>query len=509
MRALLSVSDKTNLVWFAEELVKLGYEIIATGGTKKALDEANIKTIYVEDVTGFPEILDGRVKTLHPKIHGALLAKRDNPKHMEALKELNIATIDLLCVNLYPFKETIKKPNIDLAQAIEQIDIGGPSMLRSAAKNNKDVYVVCDPLDYEDVINHLKSNEDNENFRLKLAAKVFAHTASYDIAIANYFAKITNNDANLFIEGKKVTNLRYGENPHQKAAFYQIGEKESYSLANAKFLQGKELSYNNIADANAALRIVSEFSEPFVVGLKHMNPCGAAIGRDNLEAWHKAYAADPVSIFGGIVATNREMTEELALAMKSVFLEVLIAPSYTLEAKKVLAKKKNLRVIEVDMTNYNLENQYTSVHGGMLVQDEDINQNTTVLTAEMNVSTTNISQELLADLIFAWKIVKHTKSNAIVLASNLATCGIGAGQMNRIGSLEIAYKEASEFKHTDNLVLASDGFFPFSDCVEFAAKIGVKAIVQPGGSIRDEESIEKAKENNIPMLFTGRRHFKH
>ena len=509
MRALISVSDKTGVVEFAKELSSLGFEIIATGGTKKALDAEGIKTIYVEDVTGFPEILDGRVKTLHPNIHGGILAKRDDDSHMESLKKLNIETIDLLCVNLYPFKETIKKDNVELAEAIEQIDIGGPSMLRSAAKNNKFVYVVCDPSDYKRVIEALKSTKDNEKLRLELAYKVFAHTASYDIAIANYFAKQLNNDDNLFIEGKKVNNLRYGENPHQNASFYQIGENESYSLANASFLQGKELSYNNIQDANAALMITSEFSEPFVVGLKHMNPCGAACGKDNIEAWKKAYEADPVSIFGGIVCTNREISEELALLMKPVFLEVVIAPKISDGAKKVFAKKKNLRVIEVDMTKLNNEKQYVSVHGGLLVQDQDINSYTTSLTKEMNVTENPISDSLVEDLNFAWKIAKHTKSNAIVLASNKATCGIGAGQMNRIGSLEIAYKEALEFNHDKNLVLASDGFFPFSDCVEFAAKHNVVAIAQPGGSIRDEDSIKACNEAEIPMLFSGRRHFKH
>ena len=412
------------------------------------------------------------------------------------------------CSNNNDDKETIKKDGISLEEATEQIDIGGPSMLRSAAKNNASVYAICDPDDYDLVIKHLKEHKDDREFRLKLAAKVFAHTASYDIAIANYFAKQINSTENLFIEGKKVSDLRYGENPHQQAAFYQVGEKESYSLANAKILQGKELSYNNIQDANAAIMITSEFNEPFVVGLKHMNPCGAAVGKDNLEAWQKAYAADPVSIFGGIVCTNKEVNEELALALKPVFLEVLIAPSYTEGAKKVLAKKKNLRVIELDMTNIKQELMYTSVHGGILVQQQDLNT-TLPLTKDMNVCKAEVSDEVLADLDFAWKIVKHTKSNAIVLASNKTTCGIGAGQMNRIGSLEIAYKEASEFKHTDNLVLASDGFFPFDDCVTLASKIGVKGIVQPGGSIRDEDSINKANENNIPMLFTGRRHFKH
>ena len=508
MKALISVSDKRNVVDFARNLSELGYEIIATGGTKKVLDANGVKTMYVEEVTNFKEILDGRVKTLHPNIHGALLAKRDEKKHMDTLKELNIDTIDILCVNLYPFKETIKKDGISLEEATEQIDIGGPSMLRSAAKNNASVYAICDPDDYDLVIKHLKEHKDDREFRLKLAAKVFAHTASYDIAIANYFAKQINSTENLFIEGKKVSDLRYGENPHQQAAFYQVGEKESYSLANAKILQGKELSYNNIQDANAAIMITSEFNEPFVVGLKHMNPCGAAVGKDNLEAWQKAYAADPVSIFGGIVCTNKEVNEELALALKPVFLEVLIAPSYTEGAKKVLAKKKNLRVIELDMTNIKQELMYTSVHGGILVQQQDLNT-TLPLTKDMNVCKAEVSDEVLADLDFAWKIVKHTKSNAIVLASNKTTCGIGAGQMNRIGSLEIAYKEASEFKHTDNLVLASDGFFPFDDCVTLASKIGVKGIVQPGGSIRDEDSINKANENNIPMLFTGRRHFKH
>lgn len=508
MRALISVSNKRGVVDFAKNLVDLGFEIIATGGTKNILEENNIKVTYIEDVTKFPEILDGRVKTLHPNIHGALLAKRDDESHVKALKELNIEYIDLVCVNLYPFKETIAKENVTFAECVEQIDIGGPSMLRSAAKNAKDVYVVCDPSDYDRVIENIKTRDDEVNFRLNLAYKVFSHTAAYDMMIANYYAKMLNRDDNLFVSATKVSDMRYGENPHQSAAFYKTCDT-SFSLANAKQLNGKELSYNNIQDSNAALMITSEFDRPFVVALKHMNPCGAALGETIEEAFKKAYEADNVSIFGGIVSCNREVSKELALLMKPIFLEVILAPKFSSEALEILTKKKNLRLIEVDMSKFENSKQIVSVNGGLLVQDVDSKYNTISLTSDMVVTNATVSEQLLRDLDFANKICKHVKSNAIVLAANECTCGIGAGQMNRIGSLKIAYNECEEFNHTTNLVLASDGFFPFSDCVTFAAKHDIKAICQPGGSVRDEESIEECNKHNIPMLFTKRRHFKH
>lgn len=509
MRALISVSDKRGLIPFAKGLLELGFEIVATGGTMRLLEENNIPVTYIEDVTGFPEILDGRVKTLHPNIHGALLARRDLDSHMQALKEHNITPIDLVCVNLYPFKETIAKEGVTLPEAIEQIDIGGPSMLRSAAKNNASVYVVCDPNDYERVLEALKGNDDNSKFRLELATKVFEHTAQYDSMIATYLASKANRDEKIFVNGKKVMDLRYGENPHQKAAFYQLGDNTSYSLASAKQLHGKELSYNNIQDANAALMITAEFDEPFVVGLKHMNPCGAAIGNDVVEAWTKAYNADPVSIFGGIVATNQVITKEVALLMKPIFLEVILAPKFEDDAIEVFAKKKNIRLIEVDMSKFKNEKQYVSVHGGLLVQDFDSKANTLTINAEMTVSKKKPTEEQVRDLNFAWKIVKHVKSNAIVLAKDGVTCGVGAGQMNRIGSLKIASDEAKEFKHNEGLVLASDGFFPFDDCVRFASENNVLAIVQPGGSVRDEDSIKACDDLGMVMLFSGRRHFKH
>lgn len=509
MRALLSVSNKENLVGFAEELVKLGFEIIATGGTKNVLEANNIKVTYVEEVTGFKEILDGRVKTLHPKIHGAILARRDLEEHMATLIEENIIPIDLVCVNLYPFKETISRPNVSLADAIENIDIGGPSMVRSAAKNHRDVIITCDPKDYDEIINRFKNNTLDYDFRQYLCLKAFRHTAAYDMEIANYFAKVREDKDEYFISAKLNQGLRYGENPHQSANFYSTKCDLTYSLSNAKQLHGKELSYNNIQDANAALMITSEFSRPFALALKHMNPCGAALGETIEEAFQKAYDADSVSIFGGIVSVNREVTKELALLMKPIFLEVILAPKFSDEALEVLTTKKNLRLIEYKIGEFKNTNQVISVNGGLLVQELDGPQNTITLTKDMCVTEENVDDKLLKDLDFANRICKHVKSNAIVLCSNECTCGIGAGQMNRIGSLEIALNEAKNFKHDTNLVLASDGFFPFDDCVTLASQYDVKAIVQPGGSIRDEDSIKACNTHKIPMLFSGRRHFKH
>lgn len=517
MRALVSVSDKTGLVEFVKGLEKAGWEIIATGGTQKLLDESGVKTIGISEVTGFPEICDGRVKTLHPKVHGALLARRDIPAHMESIAELGIETIDLVCVNLYPFAQTIAKEGTTMAEAIEKIDIGGPSMLRSAAKNYNDVTVVCDPTDYSRILSEINATGNTSlATRLELSAKAYTHTAQYDACIATYMRKAAGLNEKLFLEFDLKQSLRYGENPHQQANFYAALKPVPFSLATARQLHGKELSYNNIQDANAALNIVREFgSTPFCVGLKHMNPCGAAIGTDVVDAWTKAYEADKVSIFGGIVATNCELTREAAELMKPIFLEIIMAPKFSEGALEVLTTKKNLRLLEVDMSaDTESHQQYVSVNGGLLVQQLD--STTVALNPEMCVTECKPTEEQMTDLAFAWRIVKHVKSNAIVVVKDGRTYGVGAGQMNRVGSAGIALHQAEETLaaegrdiHTAGLVMGSDGFFPFADSVESAAAYGIAAIVQPGGSVRDEESIAAANAAGIPMLFTGMRHFKH
>ena len=516
MKALISVSDKTGVVEFAKGLVALGWEILSTSGTMKLLKESGVPVTSVSDVTGFPEICDGRVKTLHPKIHGALLARRDIPEHMKELKDNDIDTIDLVCVNLYPFRETIAKPDVTMEDAVEHIDIGGPSMLRSAAKNWESVTVVSNPADYETILSEIKADGNTtRETRLKLSAKAYTHTAEYDMAISTYMRAQAGLPEKLFLEYDLKQELRYGENPHQEAKFFASTVKEPFSLATAEQLNGKELSYNNIQDANATLNIAREFDEPFCVGVKHMNPCGSATGKTIAEAWKKAYEADKTSIFGGIVAANREIDLETAQMLKPIFLEIVMAPSFAPDALELLCTKKNLRVLKVDMSKDNIvRKQYVSMNGGMLVQDRDIN--TKPVSAEQCVTEAKPTAEQLADLEFAWKIVKHVKSNAIVVAKNGMTYGVGAGQMNRIGSAEIALKQAqSTLKEegkdimTEGLVLASDGFFPFNDCVALAAEYGIKAIVQPGGSIRDEDSVKLADEKGITMLFTGERHFKH
>ena len=516
-RALVSVSDKTGLVEFVKGLQAAGWQIIATGGTQKLLEESGVKTIGISEVTGFPEICDGRVKTLHPKVHGALLARRDEPSHMEALQQNGIELIDLVCVNLYPFRETIAKEGTTMAEAIEKIDIGGPSMLRSAAKNWNDVTVVCDPNDYSRVLSEIQAEGNTrKETRLELSAKAYTHTAEYDMCIAAYMRKAAGLNEKLFLEYDLKQGLRYGENPHQDAKFYAAQEQVPYSLASAKQLHGKELSYNNIQDANAALNIVREFGKtPFCVGLKHMNPCGAAIGKNGVEAWQKAYDADRVSIFGGIVATNCVVDKEMAEGMKPVFLEIIMAPRFTEEALAVLETKKNLRLLEVDMSSESPKQmQYVSVNGGLLAQQLDTE--TIRLTKEMCVTETQPTDEQMSDLQFGWHIVKHVKSNAIVVVKDGRTYGVGAGQMNRVGSAAIALKQAQESLAAEGkdikeagLVMASDGFFPFGDSVESAAEYGIRAIVQPGGSVRDQESIDAANAHHIAMLFTGMRHFKH
>ncbi len=509
MRALVSVSDKTGLVPFVKGLVDLGWEIIATGGTRKLLESEGVKTIGISEVTGFPEICDGRVKTLHPKVHGGILARRDVPEHMETLKENGIQTIELVCVNLYPFRQTIAKEGVTLEDAIENIDIGGPSMVRSAAKNWKDVTIVCDPADYGSVLAEIRANgSTTPQTRLILSAKAYTHTAEYDMCIAAYMHKAAGLNEKLFLEYDLKQGLRYGENPHQSANFYAALEPAPFSLAFATQIQGKELSYNNIQDANAALNVLRDFEEPFCVALKHMNPCGAAIGSTVEEAWQAAYEADKVSIYGGIVGVNRELTAEIALGMKPIFLEIVIAPSFSPEALEILSAKKNLRVLQVDMTrSEDPVQQYISVNGGLLSQHLDTQVETVV--PGMCVTAVKPTREQLADANFGWKIVKHVKSNAIAVVRDGHTIGIGAGQTNRVGSAQIALEEARNAGFTDGLVLASDGFLPFDDTVALAAQYGVTAIVQPGGSIRDEDAVKKADELGITMMFTGVRHFKH
>ena len=508
-RALVSVSDKSGLVEFVKGLESLGWEIIATGGTQRLLDQSGVKTIGISDVTGFPEICDGRVKTLHPKVHGGLLARRDEESHLQALRENGIEFIDLVCVNLYPFRQTIANPNVAMEDAIENIDIGGPSMLRSAAKNYRDVTVVCDPADYQTVLAEIaEGGNTTVETRLALSAKAYTHTAQYDSCIATFMREKAGLSEKLFLEFDVKQSLRYGENPHQSAKFYSDNQTTAFSLAYAEQLGGKELSYNNIQDANAALNIVREFDEPFCVALKHMNPCGAAIGATIEEAWNAAYEADKVSIYGGIVAVNRPLTAEVALGMKPIFLEIVMAPEFTVEALEILSTKKNLRLLKVDMTkNDKPINQYISVNGGLLVQQLDTV--TKEVTEDMCVTETKPTEAQLVDMNFGWRVVKHVKSNAIAVVKDGHTLGVGAGQMNRVGSAEIALKQAHAAGFTEGLVLASDGFLPFDDTVAFAAQYGVTAIVQPGGSIRDEDSIKKANELGITMLFTGMRHFKH
>ena len=508
-RALVSVSDKTGLVDFVKGLQTAGWEIIATGGTQKLLENSGVKTIGISDVTGFPEICDGRVKTLHPKVHGGLLARRDEPSHLQALEENGISFIDLVCVNLYPFRETIAKEGVSMADAIENIDIGGPSMLRSAAKNYNDVTVVCDPADYDTILAEINATGNTTlETRLQLSAKAYTHTAQYDACIATYMREKAGLNEKLFLEFDLKQGLRYGENPHQSAKFYASTKAIPFSLATGKQLQGKEMSYNNIQDANAALNIARDFQEPFCVALKHMNPCGAAVAATIEEAWQKAYEADTVSIYGGIVICNRTITKEIALGMKPIFLEIVIAPDFTDEAMEIFATKKNLRVIQVDMTpSTEAIDQYVSVNGGLLVQHLDTQIET--ITADMCATKVQPDAATLADMQFGWNIVKHVKSNAIVVVKNGQTLGVGAGQMNRVGSAEIAMKQAHAAGVTEGLILASDGFLPFDDTVALAAQYGVTAIVQPGGSIRDNDCVVKADELGICMLMTGTRHFKH
>lgn len=515
-RALISVSDKSGIIELSQALVAHGIEIVSTGGTASLLEKSGIPVINISDVTGFPEIMDGRVKTLHPNIHGGLLAIRANEEHMHAIESLGIQTIDYVIVNLYPFHAAISDPNVTLEHAIENIDIGGPSMLRAAAKNYQDVVVVVDSSDYKLVMESLESgNELTREDKFRLAAKVFRHTAAYDSLVASYLTRQTGEPfpEKLTYTWELAQGLRYGENPHQAAAFYQAPFPAKDSISGATQLHGKELSFNNIHDAHAALSIVQEFSEPTAVAVKHTNPCGVGIGVDIESAFERAYSADPVSIFGGIVALNRPVTAKLAMALAEIFLEIVLAPEFTPEAFEILSKKKNLRLLTVEAQAGSMSQDPTGysdlallgVGGGLLLQDRDRKP---VDVASLQVVTERApSEEEMQQLLFAWRIVKHVKSNAIVVATDNQTLGVGAGQMNRVGSATIALEQAGP--RAQGAVLSSDAFFPMGDTVELAAKHGITAIIQPGGSVRDEESIAACNQAGIAMLFTGTRHFKH
>jgi phosphoribosylaminoimidazolecarboxamide formyltransferase/IMP cyclohydrolase len=521
MRALISVSDKTGVVELAKELEALGIELISTGGTYKKLAEAGVKAMEISELTGFPECLDGRVKTLHPVVHAGLLAMRSNPEHMKQLKELGIEPIDLVIVNLYPFKATILKDGVTRAEAVENIDIGGPTMLRAAAKNYQDVAVVTDPSDYEKILAELKADgQVSLDTKFYLMQKVFMHTSSYDTMIADYLKKERGDHSlpeTLTMTFEKVEDMRYGENPHQKAAFYrEIGKKKG-SLVDAKQLNGKSLSFNNINDTNGALELLKEFTEPTVVACKHGNPCGVGSADTIEEAWKKAFAADKVSIYGGIVVSNREINETIAKDMKSMFLEVIVAPSYTEGALKMLSFKKdgsmrNVRVLELaDISEKQPAEalDLKKVNGGLIVQNID----SKLLDGDVKIVTEKAPTEKeMEDLLFAWKAVKFVKSNGIAVAKDLQTVGIGPGQVNRVWAIEQCFEHANELigpDATKGAVLASDAYFPFADNVEAAHKAGITAIIQPGGSIRDKDCIDKCNEYGIAMVFTGMRHFKH
>lgn len=511
-RALISVSDKNGIVELAAELQKQGVEIISTGGTAKTLAAAGIKVTNISDITGFPECLDGRVKTLHPMVHGGLLAIRGNEDHMRQIKELGIEPIDLVVINLYPFKQTILKGNVELEEAIENIDIGGPTMLRAAAKNYQDVVVVVDPSDYTKVLDEMKtSDEISIKTKFKLAYKVFEHTSHYDTLIAKYLRDRLGEEffpETLSLTFEKAQEMRYGENPHQKAVFYREVGANIGCITNSRQLHGKELSYNNINDANGAIELLKEFDEPTAVVVKHANPCGVASAASIKNAYVLAYEADPVSAFGGIVAANREIDAATAEEISKVFYEIVIAPSFTEEALQILQKKKNIRLLKLDNISAKLPAgtyDMKKVAGGLLVQNYN---NELVNMDEMKcVTDVKPTDEQMEDLIFAMKVVKHTKSNGIALAKANQSVGIGPGQTTRVTSLKIAIDYGKE--RTEGSVMASDAFFPFADCVEAAYVAGIRAIIQPGGSVRDQESIDACNNYGIAMIFTGMRHFKH
>ena len=534
-RALVSVSDKAGVVDFCKGLVENGFEIISTGGTAKALKDAGLKVIGISDITGFPECLDGRVKTLHPNVHAGLLAMRSNPEHMAQLEKLNINTIDVVCVNLYPFKATLLK-GADFAECIENIDIGGPTMIRAAAKNYQDVAVIVDPKDYNRVLDELKNGGITLETKKYLQYKVFAHTAVYDSLISNYLAAqlgITFPEQVTFAY-EKAQDMRYGENPQQQAVFYNEQFIRPGSLSSAKQLWGKELSYNNINDANGALELLKEYGDtPAVVACKHANPCGVGTGKSIHEAYMRAYNSDPVSVFGGILAINGTVDEATANEINKIFIEIVMAPDYTPEALAILQAKKNIRLLKIE--NISARREPTAfdmkkVYGGLLVQQydesllhgEDMNLFKNKATVEeittpagkkrktygLGVVTNRApTAEEVEALLFNWKVVKHTKSNAIVIGKAGRTTGIGMGQTNRIWAAQQAIAHAGA--ETKGSVMASDAFFPFPDCVEECIKAGITAIIQPGGSIQDEASVEACNATGIAMVFVGDRHFKH
>ncbi|SEH07646.1 bifunctional phosphoribosylaminoimidazolecarboxamide formyltransferase/IMP cyclohydrolase [Candidatus Venteria ishoeyi] len=514
-RALISVSDKTGIVEFARALQAQGIEILSTGGTARLLSENTIPVIEVSDYTGFPEMMEGRVKTLHPKVHGGILARRGVDEAVMA--EHNIPPIDLIVVNLYPFEETIAKPDCDLATAIENIDIGGPTMLRAAAKNHAAVTVVVDSADYERVLDAIGSDQGvNEQTRFELALKVFEHTARYDGAIANYLGKQLASSEDGFaptinMQFRKLQTMRYGENPHQNAAFYTEHKPAEACVANAQLLQGKALSYNNVADTDAALECVKSFDgEPACVIVKHANPCGVALGETPLEAYDRAFKTDPTSAFGGIIAFNRPLDADTAKAIiERQFVEVIIAPGIEDAAKPVLASKPNVRVLVCAQWGVSLPGlDFKRVNGGLLVQDRDLAR---VGQNDLKVVTKRVPSEAeMRDLLFAWKVAKFVKSNAIVYCKDKMTIGVGAGQMSRVYSAKIAgIKAADENLEVKGSVMASDAFFPFRDGLDAAAEAGITAVIEPGGSMRDDEVIAAADEHNIAMVFTGIRHFRH
>ncbi|MFA4967570.1 MAG: bifunctional phosphoribosylaminoimidazolecarboxamide formyltransferase/IMP cyclohydrolase [Candidatus Margulisiibacteriota bacterium] len=513
--ALLSVSNKKGLAPFARALKKMGFDIVSSGGTAKALKKSGVRVTEVSELTKYPSMLGGRVKTLHPIIHGGILANRSLADHIADMKKFKIRPIDIVVCNLYPFEATIAKPKCKLEDAVEQIDIGGPAMVRASAKNFKDVAIITDPADYSLILKELKENGGKTTIetRQKLALKAFRHTKLYDTAISNYLAGKFESEVRfanqLDISMQKIQDLRYGENPHQQAAFYKEKGKASVGkgmIVDAKQLHGKELSFNNIVDIDSAWNIVNYFADPCVSIIKHNNPCGTAKAATITEAYKKAYECDKVSAFGGIIAANREVDEDMAKAIGSLFVEAIIAPLYSREALDLLKQKKNLRIMQLPLMGVkHAVLDYKRVSGGFLVQDADIAQ----LGINEIKTVTNKEPTLgqMDDLFFAWGIAKWVKSNAIIFVKDGATVGVGAGQMSRIDSTEIAAKKAGP--KVKGAVMASDAFFPFRDNVDLAAKLGITAIIQPGGSVRDQESINGANEHGIAMVFTGRRHFRH
>lgn len=518
-QALISVSDKTGVLELARALSTMGVNILSTGGTAKLLADNGVKVTEVADYTGFPEMLDGRVKTLHPKVHGGILARRDFPEHVAALQQHNIPTIDMVVVNLYPFQKTVAQEHCALEDAIENIDIGGPAMLRSSAKNHKDVIVLCDPADYAGVLAELQAGQGEVAYATKfmLAKKVFAHTAQYDGAITNYFTALGEDKqhatrsaypATLNLHFEKVQEMRYGENPHQSAAFYRDVHTVEGALANYHQLQGKELSYNNIADADAAWECVKTFDSNACVIVKHANPCGVALGVDPFEAYSKALQTDPTSAFGGIIAFNRPLDGRAAEIVAKQFVEVLIAPSFSAEARAVFAAKQNVRLLEIALGSALNTYDFKRVGGGLLVQSPDSKN---VLPADIKVvSKKQPTPQQLEDLMFAWRVAKFVKSNAIVFCGNGMTLGVGAGQMSRIDSARIAsIKAENAGLSLAGSAVASDAFFPFRDGLDVVVAAGATSVIHPGGSMRDQEVVDAADEQGVVMLLTGTRHFRH